>query len=155
MKKVIFAGFVLIFFAVCAYPQDASDTAADNNITSGNIKVIMTGFRNEKGRAQVALYNSEKGFPLDPNYAYKTISVAIIKGRAVATFYNVPLGKYALSAIHDEDMDGDFDRNWLFLPGEGWGTSNDAGGYFGPGGYQDSRFIIDEREASINIVMHY
>lgn len=122
---------------------------------TGNISVLLTGFHNDKGRAQVVIYSSDKGFPLDPNYAYETRTTVIKNGQARVVFNDIPMGEYAISAIHDEDMDGDFDRNWLFIPGEGWGTSNDAGGYWGPGSYKDSRFILDSKDAVIRIIMHY
>jgi uncharacterized protein (DUF2141 family) len=117
--------------------------------------VVVTGFKSEKGRAQIALFNSEKGFPLDPDYAFRTNTSDIKSGRSVAMFNNIPYGEYAICVIHDEDMDGDFDKNWLFLPGEGWGTSNGAGGFFGPGGYSDSKFTLDSYNGEIDIVIHY
>jgi len=141
MKNLLLAGFLVLMLIMPAFPQTTLDE-------KGDITVVMTNFRNEKGRAQVTLFNSEKGFPLDPSYAYMTKTAAI-------KFIGVPLGEYAICAIHDWDMDGDFDRNWLFLPGEGWGTSNDVGGFFGPGNYHDSRFILDSTDATINIIIHY
>lgn len=171
MKRILFICVILAIFTFSAYPQDTYDNVPEdvynyspqnmyNNtgqqtIKTGNLTVVVTGLRNPKGRAQVALFNSDKGFPLDPEHAYKTQTANITNGQAIARFNNVPFGEYALCAIHDEDMDGDFDRNWLFLPGEGWGTSNDAGGFFGPGSYKDSKFTLNSQTGLINIVIHY
>jgi len=148
MKNLVLAGILVLMLIMPAFTRTTSDE-------TGNITVVMTNFRNEKGRAQVTLFNSEKGFPLDPNYAYMVKTGAINGGTATVKFMGVGLGEHAICAIHDEDMDGDFDRNWLFLPGEGWGTSNDVGGFFGPGNYNDSRFILDSTDATVNIIIHY
>jgi len=155
VKRYFTTGLIFILLIIVSHAQDAPDLASDEAVTSGDIKVVITGLRNDKGRAQIALFASEKGFPFDASNAYMTRTADVNKGRAVTIFSDVSTGEYAISVIHDEDMDGDFDRNWLFLPGEGWGTSNDVGGFFGPGGYKDSRFILDSRSASINIIVHY
>ncbi len=33
---------------------------------------------------------------------------------------------YAIAAIHDENMNGELDVNWMRIPTEGYGFSNDA-----------------------------
>lgn len=144
MKRLLLTCLIFSSLSVITYPQDLY----------GNITVSVTGFKSEKGRAQVALFNSEKGFPLDPNYAFTTHTAKINFDRAITTFEAVPQGEYAICAIHDVDSDGEFDRNWIFLPGEGWGTSNDVGGYFGPGSYHESRFILDSTSGQVNVVIH-
>ena len=167
MKKIFFIAFAVIFCFACQasaadYPMmdDTSNTSASyasqtSTVTQGSITVIMTGFRNDKGRAQVALFDSEQGFPFDPNHAIMTITATIENGSASTVFTNVPTGEYAISVFHDEDMDAEFDRNWIFLPAEGFGTSNNPGGFWGPGGYKDSRFTVDSPTGEIDIYIHY
>jgi uncharacterized protein (DUF2141 family) len=126
-----------------------------NAPASGNITVSMVGFRNNVGKAQVAIFKTDEGFPFDSRYAFMTRSASISGEVSQAVFKDVPTGTYAISVFHDEDSDADFDRNWIFLPAEGYGTSNNAGGYFGPGNFRDSVFILDTSEATVGVIIHY
>ncbi len=47
-------------------------------------------------------------------------------GRISIIVPDVPPGRYAVQAFHDADDDGKLQRNWLGLPREGIGFSNDA-----------------------------
>jgi len=53
----------------------------------------------------------------------------IIKVRhteARCDFEDIPPGTYALVVIHDENMNGKLDTNWVGIPKEGYGFSNDV-----------------------------
>ena len=121
----------------------------------GTIYVSVSGFRSDNGWALAGLFRSSKGFPSDFIYTFRTATAEINDGQASMVFPNVPLGEYAISIVHDTDMDVNFDRNWAFLPAEGYGTSNDTRGVFGPGDYSGSKFITNASEASIYIPIHY
>ena len=41
-------------------------------------------------------------------------------------------GRYALSAFHNENDNGELDTNLLGVPSEGYGFGNDASAAFGP-----------------------
>ena len=53
---------------------------------------------------------------------------------------DVAPGDYAVSVFHDENSNGKLDRNFMGMPKEGVGKSNDAAGHFGPPKYDDARF---------------
>jgi uncharacterized protein (DUF2141 family) len=144
MKKIFLVVISLLVVELTAFAQ-----------VSGKITVKTTGFRNNKGQALVALFRSEQGFPSNMNHAFIAKTAAIKNGKATVVFTDVPTGEYAVSAIHDEDKDMHFDTNWIFFPAEGWGTSNNTQGFFGPGDYHDSRFILDPADATVNIIIHY
>jgi uncharacterized protein (DUF2141 family) len=44
--------------------------------------------------------------------------------QARCDFEDIPPGTYALAVIHDENMNGKLDTNWLGIPKEGYGFSN-------------------------------
>jgi uncharacterized protein (DUF2141 family) len=58
-------------------------------------------------------------------------------------FEHVQSGTYALAVIYDENMNGKLDTNWLGIPIEGYGFSNDAKGLFGMPSYSAARFPYD------------
>jgi len=50
------------------------------------------------------------------------------------------VGKYAVSVFHDENSNGKLDTNFLGIPREGVGASNNAKGHFGPRNSARQRF---------------
>jgi len=76
--------------------------------------------------------------------------------RARCVFEDVPPGRYAISAIHDEDSEGDFDRGLFGIPTEGWTASNDAHlGRLGPPRFDDALFAFDGRLLRLRARMRY
>jgi small-conductance mechanosensitive channel len=64
-------------------------------------------------------------------------------------------GTYALAVIHDENMNGKLDTNWLGIPIEGYGFSNGAKGLFGAPSFSAARFPYDGRILDLTISLHY
>lgn len=75
---------------------------------------------------------------------------------ARCVFRGVPPGRYAISAVHDEDSDGEFDRGFFGIPTEGWVASNDAHlGRLGPPTYEDAEFAFDGTRLRLRARMRY
>jgi uncharacterized protein (DUF2141 family) len=60
-------------------------------------------------------------------------------GRATCTFPGLPAGTYAIGLLHDENDNGKMDTNFVGLPKEGYGASNDAKATFGPPKFKDAK----------------
>ena len=56
------------------------------------------------------------------------------------TFDNIQDSIIAVSVYQDEDSNGELDTNFLGMPSEPVGVSNDAKGIFGPPSYEDAEF---------------
>ena len=96
------------------------------------IHVEITGVRDDKGQVLCTLYSSPAGFPRNADKAAAHSSSAISHGRAVCEFSGMTAGTYAVSVFHDENSNGKLDTNFLGIPREGVGASNNAKGHFGP-----------------------
>ena len=57
--------------------------------------------------------------------------------------------------IHDENDNHKLDTNWIGIPTEGYGTSRDAVGKFGPPSFKDAAFSYGGGAARIAIHPHY
>lgn len=91
---------------------------------SCSLTIKVKDLRNSTGVVQFALYNDADGFPdLDYNSYYRISAVKIVNGVSEFTFENLPLGKYAVKVLHDEDSNGKIKKG-IFLPKEGIGFSN-------------------------------
>jgi uncharacterized protein (DUF2141 family) len=86
--------------------------------------------------------------------AFRSAIVEVENKRAVAVFEGVPYGEYAVKVFHDENGNEKLDTNFVGMPKEKFGFSNDARGRFGPPSYEQARFRFETTEATIEIEMH-
>lgn len=110
----------------------------------GQLHLKITNLRNNQGKVRICLYQSGDGFPSRPEKAYRIARADIQQGSSEATFTDLPLGEYAVALIHDENDNQKMDSNFVGIPREGYGTSNNAGATFGPPKFKDARFTLDK-----------
>jgi len=76
-------------------------------------------------------------------------------GEAHVVVRGIDPGVYAVQAFHDENDNLELDRNFLGLPEEGMGFSNDAPMRFGPPRFEDAAIEIDAGGAAIRLRLRY
>ena len=81
--------------------------------------------------------------------------IKIRDAQARFDFLDIPPGTYALAVIHDENMDGKLDTNWLGVPREGYGFSNDAKALLGTPSFSAATFQYDGGTINLTITLHY
>lgn len=98
------------------------------------IHVEISGLRNDTGQMLCALYPSAQAeaFPKKADKAVGRLTAKIADRQAVCEFTGVAPGTYAVSVVHDENSNGKLDTNFIGMPREGVGASNDAKGHMGP-----------------------
>ena len=121
----------------------------------GNIIVNVDNFRSNKGEVRIALFNSESGFPDKPEKAYRRIKGEIKHKRSELYFNSLHFGVYAISLFHDENSNGKIDTNWLGIPTEGYGFSNDAKASVGPPSFEDAKFELNSGRMNMRIKLQY
>lgn len=144
MRKYLFILITLSFIF-----SAAADTP------SGDITITAQGFENSDGKARILLFSSknEDSFPSKPDKAYRKKNVLIKNNKITITFKDVPYGNYAVSVHHDENDDDKVNTNWIGIPNEGLGSSNDAKGNFGPPSFDDAKFELNKMKLEIIINM--
>ena len=100
-----------------------------------NIEVIVKNVKNDKGTLMVGLFNSEKTFTIQSWKGEKPRAAA---GTVKVIFQNIPSGEYAVSVYHDANEM--LDVNFIGIPKEGFGFSNDVMGTFGPPTFEKAKF---------------
>lgn len=73
----------------------------------------------------------------------------------VLTFKDVPPGRYAFNAYHDENDNGKMDRNFIGIPTEGYAFSRDAKGRRGPPQFEDAAFEMKDGNSDIAVTLNY
>lgn len=108
------------------------------------------------GEVGCALFRGRDGYPMEPDKAVKRTFSEISDGHAECRFEGLTAGEYALSVMHDEDGDGELDKNLFGAPAEGWGTSNDAPARtFGPPKWEDAKITFDGGTFEQRVRMRY
>ena len=142
-----------IFLALLAI--GVAEAQTNNTSDSNAIKVALVDLHSNDGEVRCALYSSADGFPDIFTKAAKTTTAKITNEQAVCGFSAVVPGDYAISAFQDENSNGILDRNFMGMPKEGVGASNDAKGSFGPPKFDDARFSYKGGLHQLTIHMRY
>lgn len=118
------------------------------------ITVTVTNVRNGNGVCNIALYNKADGF-LDATKAVAGKVVKATKGRVTARFDNVPAGTYAVAVIHDENSDKKLNTNFLGIPKEGYGASNNNLPMTSAPKFAASSFAVAKGDQALSIDLKY
>lgn len=127
--------YVLAFGAAMAV-----GTALGQPATENVIHVQIDGLRSDRGNVICALYSAPDGFAKNGDKALATTKSAISSGKATCDFKGIQPGRYAMSVFHDENSNGKLDSNFIGIPREGVGASNNAKGHRGPPKFDDAAF---------------
>lgn len=130
--------------------------AVSDDSTTHTIRADIENIRGDDGRIACAFFRSGDGFPVASPASHAVIAAAAIRdGRARCVFRDVPPGTYAIAAIHDENRNGNLDRNWLGIPTEGYGFSENATARPGAPSFQVASFPFDGGELFLTIRLQY
>ena len=100
------------------------------------------------GEIHVAVYDNAEAFEADrgekggaaPGIVDGTI---VMVDAGTSTFeYKLPAGQYAVGIFHDVNLNNKMDNNFLGLPKEQYGFSNNARALFGPPSFEDAAFEL-------------
>jgi len=137
--------------SLSAAPNEHVQSASAENL----IHVEVTGLRSDKGQALCALYSSADGFPTKPEKALAKTKSTITSHTASCDFPGVANGTYAVSVVHDENSNGNLDRNFIGMPKEGVGASNNAKGHLGPPRFDVAKFSFSGSRLDLQIAITY
>ena len=123
--------------------------------SAADLTVTVKDVRNASGTVRIAVYDSESSFG-KPQLAKAKQKANAKTGEVTFIFHNLPAGKYAVAAFHDENGNGKLDRNSLGAPTEGYGFSNEAQGTAGPPKFAQAAFDFDGKtKQSIAFSLNY
>lgn len=120
------------------------------------IHVQVLNIRNSTGTVDCALFDAPEGFPTEVLHSATNIMVIKVRQtQARCSFADIPPGLYALAVVHDENMNGKLDTNWLGIPTEGYGFSNDPKSLLGAPSFAAASFAYDGRTLEMTIRLKY
>jgi uncharacterized protein (DUF2141 family) len=122
---------------------------------SGKIVVQISEFRNTKGLARITLFDQSKGFPSKYKFGLKSKSIKLDTTLITVEFDSLDNGNYALSVLHDENGNGKMDTNFIGIPKEGYGVSNNINPKMRAPTFDEAMFSLDKEKKQLKVTLHY
>jgi uncharacterized protein (DUF2141 family) len=126
-----------------------------NAISVGALTLAVEGLRNLKGQVCVSVFNSSQGFPTQGANAVRQKCVKITDQQLTIQFDGLAPGTYAVAVLHDENSDGQANRNVLGIPNEGFGFSQNPRIVAGPPKFGDAAVLVAGRNTEVQIQLQY
>jgi uncharacterized protein (DUF2141 family) len=123
-------------------------------VGAADLTVQVTGLRNTAGYMRLSLYDRAETF-LNPDGRIARMKVSIESTPVRVNFAGLRPGTYAVTVHHDENGNGQLDRNIVGLPREGYGFSNDARGTLGPPSFASAAVTLEAEDKVITITLRY
>jgi uncharacterized protein (DUF2141 family) len=118
-----------------------------------DLEVTVKEIRNDKGHLRIAIFNDPGEFPRGNEI--HSLDVRAKSGDVTARFRGIKPGKYAVAVHHDENLNKDMDTNFLGMPNEGYGFSNDARVFIIPPTFDAASFFISDKLEKISLHIIY
>ena len=115
--------------------------------------VAVENVRNAPGVVGGLVFNTAQGWPEQFSAALRAQARAAHTGVVEITLPDLPAGDYAVVALHDEHTNKQLDRNWLGVPVEQWGMSNNPPYRVAAPAFETARFRL-EQELRIRVMRH-
>lgn len=131
-------------FAVLLYCSTLTAAGATD------LTVTVNGAKSNNGYIVATIFNSESSFLKRPE-ALASFRIKASQGNLGFSVKNLPPGKYAVSAFHDQNDNGKLDTDPTGQPTEVYGFSNDARGTAGPPQFADAAFELGDQAKTISI----
>lgn len=112
---------------------------------SANITLEVSNIKVTEGSLLVAVFSSEASY----NQGGEPVAYSQVPATSKSLSIDFPEladGEYAIKLYHDENSNGKLDTNFVGIPTEGYGFSNN-GGRFGPPSFADARFGVSGNTA--------
>ena len=119
------------------------------------IQIAITGFRNNKGTARIALFKKEDGFPSEVDKAYWKGQALITKQTCDISIVGIPYGAYAVSVYHDENGNDVLDKKWGIIPEEGFGASKNKRELKRAPKFSEAAFIVNTDTTFVQVKIEY
>lgn len=117
------------------------------------LEVRVDGVRNATGELRVGLYRDTATFRKEAQ-AFRIATTPAQAGTQTLQFTDVPPGRYAVMAYHDENANGKMDLRLGMFPVEGYALSNNPK-VMGPPRFDDSAFDVPEQGTQITLGLSY
>ena len=123
----------------------------NHSSTSYDLTINVKGFPSSKGEAYIAIYRATDDFPVFGKQ-YKGKTTTISGNASQVVFSSIPSGSYAVAVYHDKNNNNVLDKNYLGIPTEAYGFSNNARRTFSAPSFSEAAVVVNKSK-TINIAV--
>ena len=117
-----------------------------------NITLKVQGIEEAKGIMSIALFDNEEDYSSEENYAFAG-DIPVKTKDFTYVMSDIPYGTYAIKIFYDVDSNGEMKKNWIGMPKEPFGFSNDAKAKMGPPSFEKASFEVKgDMDTVVNLV---
>ncbi|MBL0126508.1 MAG: DUF2141 domain-containing protein [Flavobacteriales bacterium] len=125
--------------------------ASEIHAQSNAILEIVLSRPDAGGTVRIAICPDEASYDKEKGCIVRSASASGAVVRVPLT--GIATGTYGIKIFHDVNDNGVLDTNWIGIPTEPYGFSNDAMGTFGPPGFKEAAVEFGVPNAVIRIRM--
>lgn len=141
--------FLIAVIAAALFSLRLPTAALAQSPRSATLIVKITGLHSEKGQVRIAVFNTPESWLGDHPAHSATMPV---EGPSLTwKLSGIPPGDYGLAVFHDENKNGKMDKNFLGIPQEAYGFSNNMRVRLGPPQWDRSKVVVKDSATEIAI----
>ena len=114
------------------------------------VEAVVSNFENNDGICYACIYPNAASFSKQrPRECAQSL---IINNASKVVFNNIPDGEYAVFVFHDRNRNNKMDLNWLGIPKEGYGASNNKLPFAAAPKFEANKFsVLNKSVEKLNI----
>jgi uncharacterized protein (DUF2141 family) len=112
--------------------------------TEGVMTIKVKGITQLKGNLMLAIFDQAEGFGTDVCAVDKKVIKVVQLNQEIKLTGLVEGKKYGIALYHDVNSNARLDKNFLGIPTEKYGFSNDARNTFGPPSFESAGFYFSD-----------
>ena len=118
------------------------------NALAADLTIDLDGIQPGKGKIMIAVYDSAENFL---HHSLRVLKVPATEATMHVKLEGLAPGNYAISLYQDINSNSKLDSNFLGIPNEPYGFSNNATGSFGPPKFDAARIDLPMAGKNISI----
>lgn len=121
-----------------------------NISASAQSKIItqISNVRSDRGVCEVCLFNNANSFSGEGGAPVTCVQSPIKNGTSQALFENIPVGVYAVMVFHDANTNKKLDKNFLGIPKEGYGASQNKLPFASAPTFEANKFTVSDKSVT-------
>jgi uncharacterized protein (DUF2141 family) len=121
---------------------------------TAKLTVVVDGLRSMSGQVCLRVYANEQGFPGSARGVVQSGCTKVTGKSAIKEFYGLKPGTYAVALYADKNSDSKLNTNFLGIPSEGFGISNNPKAKTRAPKFKEASFDFSQNK-TIKIAMQY
>jgi uncharacterized protein (DUF2141 family) len=105
----------------------------------------ITNVRNDRGVCQVCLFNNAASFTGENGTPVQCVQTPVKNGISEALFENIAAGVYAVMVFHDANANKKLDQNFIGIPKEGYGASQNKLPFASAPSFDENKFTVPDK----------